>query len=79
MWSVAVGQAKNRPDWTISHLSLEIQPRAPCMDEEGLQHSRRDPGVWILILLQPEMCIMILSEVQNPMHLCLIYVEDVGQ
>lgn len=77
MWPVAVGQAKNRPDWTTSHLSLEIQPRTPYMDEEGLQHSRRDPGVWILTLLQPEMCIMIPSEVQNPMHLCLIYVEDV--
>lgn len=51
-WAVAVGQAANRPDWTTSHLSLEIQRRAPCRDEEGLWHSRRDPGVWILTLLQ---------------------------
>lgn len=68
-----------KPDYTACHLVLEIQPKEPCMDEEGLWHSRRsDLRVQILTLLQPEIWIMILSKVQNPVHLSLVCVEDVG-
>lgn len=50
----------------IDHPFLGIQTREPYMDEGGLWHSRSDLGVWVLTLVQPEIYIMILSKVKQP-------------
>lgn len=66
IWSVATGQGEDRWEWVKDHPFLGIQTREPHMDEGGLWHSRSDLGVWVLTLVQPEIYIMILSKVKQP-------------